>query len=172
MIAEIVGVVESKKVYKVGKMETKLLLRLQLSTNEIQNLSMEMVSNQNKLGGILEITNWLDINKVRLPTVNDLTRKREDLEKGATTEISLEDINRNIMRNIEKVINKEREAGEGIASYLSFLRDKQHHIDIQIKETEYGFKDGTISKEKKGRFAKETTFEKPKIHESYEELMA
>lgn len=69
---------------------------------------MEIVSNQ-PVSGVLEINRWFDSNRDKLPSVNDLVKKKLELERDSMTEISTEDINRNIMRNIEKIVKKERE---------------------------------------------------------------
>lgn len=39
---------------------------------------MEIVSNQ-QVHGSLEINKWLDANRDKLPTINDLIRKKEEL---------------------------------------------------------------------------------------------
>lgn len=133
---------------------------------------MDMVSNQTP-AGVLEISRWLHSIGDRVPNINDLIKKKEEFEKKTVSEISTEDINKNIMKNIEKIIKKEREVREDLSSYLSFLNDRDHHIEVQLKELEERTNDddtGGVDKERRGRFSREVV-ERPKITQTREELL-
>lgn len=59
------------------------------------------------------------------------------LERGLNKEISNEEIDSNIMRNIERIIKRGKESKEDVSSYIGFLVSKNHHLEKAIKDHEY-----------------------------------
>lgn len=97
---------------------------------------MSVVSNQ-PLSSTLEIDRWFNRNRDNIPKVENLKHKREMLEQGLTKEISNEEIESNIMRNIERILKKGKESKEDVSSYISFLNTRIHHLEKTIKDHEF-----------------------------------
>ena len=131
---------------------------------------MDMVSNQAQSGN-MEISRWLHSVGDKVPSIADLMKKKFELEKGTSSDISTEDINRNIMRNIEKILKKEKEVKEDLGIYLSFLNERDHHIEVELKELEERTNDeDTGGESRRNRWTKEV-IERPKITKTREELL-
>lgn len=139
MLAEIKGTAETADYYTIVRASTNIKIKLQLGNKDVQLFNMSVVSNQ-PLSSALEIDRWFNRNKENIPKLEDLKRKREMLEHELEKEISNEEIDSNIMRNIERTIQKSKDLKgfrEDVSSYLSFLMNKNHHLERLIKDHEY-----------------------------------
>jgi len=66
IIAQIVGVTEGNKEYTVNNVKTRVLLKLQETSESVVTLSLQLISNQHPPGG-LEIEKWLQTNRNKIP---------------------------------------------------------------------------------------------------------
>lgn len=71
IIAQIVGVAEGNREYTVNNVKTKVLLKLQETSENVVTLSLQLISNQHPPGG-LEIEKWLQTNRNKIPKEKDL----------------------------------------------------------------------------------------------------
>jgi hypothetical protein len=71
IIAQIVGVAEGNKEYSVNNVKTRVLLKLQETSENVVTLSLQLISNQHPPGG-LEIEKWLQTNRNKIPKEKDL----------------------------------------------------------------------------------------------------
>ena len=74
IIAQIVGITEGIKEYTVNNVKTKILLKLQETSENIATLSLQLISNQHPPGG-LEIEKWLQTNRSKIPKEQELKEK-------------------------------------------------------------------------------------------------
>ena len=71
IIAQIVGVTEGNREYSVNNVKTRVLLKLQETSENVVTLSLQLISNQHPPGG-LEIEKWLQTNRNKIPKEKDL----------------------------------------------------------------------------------------------------
>ncbi|XP_054739055.1 RNA polymerase-associated protein Rtf1 [Anastrepha obliqua] len=93
-VAEIVGVVETAKIYSLGKTRTNRGLRLKHGTQE-RVFRLEFISNQEFTES--EYTKWRDIctqQNVTMPTVDMIERKQQDIKEALNYEFKDEDVDK------------------------------------------------------------------------------
>ncbi|XP_037947819.1 RNA polymerase-associated protein Rtf1-like [Teleopsis dalmanni] len=93
-VAEIVGVVETAKVYTLGKTRTNRGLRLKHGTQE-RVFRLEFISNQEFT--VNEFEKWRDMcaqQNVTMPTIDMIDRKQQDIKKALNYEYKDEDVDK------------------------------------------------------------------------------
>lgn len=91
-IGEIVGIVETAKIYQLGKSRTNKGLRLRHGGQE-KVFRLEFISNQDFTEQ--EFEKWKDVcaaSNVTLPTLDSLQQKIKDIKEGMTYEFAEEDV--------------------------------------------------------------------------------
>jgi hypothetical protein len=139
IIAQIVGVTEGNKEYTVNNVKTKVLLKLQESSDSVVTLSLQLISNQHPPGG-LEIEKWLETNRNKIPKERELKEKLEEHKKLLVEQISSSEIDTNIWKNAKRVSETQDELKEDITHLIDFVSEKLHNLEIHIEEETIGRK--------------------------------
>ena len=105
IIAQIVGVTEGNKEYSVNNIKTKVLLKLQETSENVVTLSLQLISNQSPPGG-LEIQKWLQTNRNKIPKEKQLKEKLEEHNKLLVEQLSSGEIDSNIWKKAKRIAEK------------------------------------------------------------------
>lgn len=139
IIAQIVGVDEGNREYTVNNVKTKVLLKLQETSENVVTLSLQLISNQHPPGG-LEIEKWLQTNRTKIPKEKDLKEKLEQHNKLLVEQLSSTEIDTNIWKKARKIAEDQEEPKEDITHLIDFVSEKLHNLEVQIEEEEIGRK--------------------------------
>lgn len=149
-VAEVVGVVETAKIYLLGKNRTNKGLRLRHG-NQDRVFRLEFISNQDFTD--TEFDKWKDVcisNDVELPTLDQIERKTKDIKEAIHYEFKDEDVHKiieekNRFRQFptnyamkKTVLIKEREAAlihgddelaHGLKTRIEQLEERANQLD-------------------------------------------
>lgn len=137
IIAQIVGVTEGNKEYLVNNVKTKVLLKLQETSESVVTLSLQLISNQHPPGG-LEIEKWLQTNRNKMPKEKELKEKLEELNKLLVEQLSSGEIDSNIWKKAQQIAEDNKEPKEDINPLLDFVGEKLHNLEVRIEDEKIG----------------------------------
>ncbi|XP_055372339.1 RNA polymerase-associated protein Rtf1 [Condylostylus longicornis] len=141
--AEVVGVVETAKIYQLGKLRTNRGLKLKHGSQE-RVFRLEFISNQDFTDS--EFDKWREMcekSNVSLPTIDQIEQKQKDIKFAMNYEYSDEDVNkiieeRNRFRKNptnyamkKTILMKERDA-----ALLRGENELAHDLSVQIDQLE------------------------------------
>lgn len=142
-VAQIVGVVETAKIYQLGKSRTNKGLRLKHGTQE-RVFRLEFISNQDFTD--TEFEKWkqvCDAQNVQLPTLELIDQKLRDIKEAVHYEFKDEDVNKIIeeknrfrQRPTNYAMKKTCLMKERDAALLRGENDLAQDLDVQIQELE------------------------------------
>lgn len=127
IIAQIVGVGEGGREYTVNNVKTRVLLKLQETSENVVTLSLQLISNQHPPGG-LEIEKWLQTNRNKIPKEKDLKEKLEQHNKLLVEQLSSTEIDTNIWKKAKRFAEAEEEPKEDITHLIDFVSEKLHNL--------------------------------------------
>lgn len=121
------GVGEGAREYTVNNVKTRVLLKLQETSENVVTLSLQLISNQHPPGG-LEIEKWLQTNRNKIPKEKDLKQKLEQHNKLLVEQLSSTEIDTNIWKKAKRLAEAEEEPKEDITHLIDFVSEKLHNL--------------------------------------------